>query len=114
MFCASLMHFIWDSPTPAWDDSGLTTLLLKFATNFAIFLIPVALLLHAERQWVTDRIEAQRPGLLTKFDVAVLDSLPCGRTRRQLRRQYRRSGGRQAKKAIRYQQKRALDAIQAG
>lgn len=114
MFCASLMHFIWDSPTPAWDDSGLTTLLLKFAANFAIFLIPVALLLRAERRWVTDRIEAQRPGLLTEFDVAVLDSLPSGRTRRQLRRQYRRTGGRQAKKAIRYQQKRALDAIQSG
>lgn len=114
MFCASLMHFIWDSPIPSWDDTGLPTMLLKFAANLAIFLIPVTLLLRVERRWVTDRIEAQRSVLLTEFDAAVLDSLPTGRKRRQLRRQYRRSGGRQAKKAIRYQQKRALDAIQAG
>ena len=32
MFCASLMHFIWDSPTPVWDSSGLTTLLVPVFT----------------------------------------------------------------------------------
>ncbi|WP_264067647.1 PrsW family intramembrane metalloprotease [Mycolicibacterium komossense] len=114
MFCASLMHFIWDSPTPGWDSGGLPTLMIKFAANFAIFLIPVVLLLRAERRWVTERIDAERAGRLREFDAAVLDSLPTRRTRRQLQRQYRRDGGRQAKKAIGYQQNRALDAIQAG
>ncbi len=114
MACASLMHFIWDSPTPSWDDNGLLTLVIKVAVNTVIFLVPTLLLLRAERRWVTDQIATGRTGRLSKFDAAVLDSLPTRRTRRQLQRQFRSSGGRAAKKAIRYQQNQALDAIQSG
>jgi protease PrsW len=114
MFCASLMHFLWDAPQLPGDESGLPTLAVKLVANTAIFLIPVLLLLQAERRWVTERIAADRAGQLSEFDAAVLDSLGTRRDRRRLQRQYRRAGGRSAKKAVRYQQNRALDAIQAG
>lgn len=111
MFSASLMHFIWDSPTPDEGLLGLGVMLLKVVLNLVIFLVPVLFLLRAERSWVRGQI-AGRPDL--PFDRALLDSLPTRRGRRALQRQARREGGRSAKKAVRRQQRAALDAIQAG
>jgi RsiW-degrading membrane proteinase PrsW (M82 family) len=109
---ASFMHFVWDAPNP--DDGGgaLGVLLGKFVVNLAVFLTAVVLLLRSERRWVTDRIEAERCGVLADVNPEVLDSLLTGRRRRGLRRQARRNGGRKAGKLMRAQQNQVLDAIQ--
>jgi len=107
---ASFMHFVWDSPSG--EDSGLPVL-ARFGINFAVFLIPVFLLLRVERGWVAQRIaDARADGSLSMVSPEVLDSLTGGRSRRRLRRQARRDGGRAAKKAVRQQQREALDRIQ--
>jgi RsiW-degrading membrane proteinase PrsW (M82 family) len=112
MFSASLMHFIWDSPGPDEGGVALLAMLLKVAVNLVIFLVPVLFLLRSERAWVHGRIGNAATGL--PFDRAVLESLRTGKARRQLQKDARRSGGRAAKKAVRRQQRAALDHLQAG
>lgn len=108
---ASLMHFVWDSPSP--EGLGGPFLLGKLAVNIVVFLVPVLLLLRVERRWVTERIEAGRTdGSLSSVPDDVLAALTTGRARRRLRRQARKSGGRRAGRAARRQVNDALDLVQ--
>jgi protease PrsW len=101
------MHFIWDAPVPG--------VLAKFAINIAVFGVAVALLLRYEHRRLVERVAAVRGGEpLAGVDPAVLDSLPTARGRRSLRKAARRTGGRAARKEVKYQQREALDLIQAG
>ena len=110
---AWFMHFLWDAPVPG-NEAAAALLLLKVLVNLAVFLVPALLLLRTERRWVAERIgEAARGRTLAAY-ADVLDSLPTRRTRRALRRQARRTGGRDAAAAVRARQNAALDAIQAG
>ncbi|TGD90847.1 PrsW family intramembrane metalloprotease [Mycolicibacterium sp. CH28] len=97
-----LMHFVWDAPVPG--------ILGKFAINIAVFGVAVALLLRYERRRLVHLIAAAPPA---GVDPAVLASLPTARARRKLRRAARRSGGRTARKAVKRQQREALDLLQS-
>ncbi|MDA0253068.1 MAG: PrsW family intramembrane metalloprotease [Actinomycetota bacterium] len=100
------MHFVWDAPVP--------DIPMKFVINVVVFAVAVFLLLRYERHRIIERIAAERGSArLDGVDSAVLDSLPTLRTRRRLRRQARRSGGRAARKAVKFQQREALDLVQA-
>ncbi|MGY4708782.1 PrsW family intramembrane metalloprotease [Mycolicibacterium sp. CBM1] len=100
------MHFIWDAPVPG--------VLGKFAINLAVFGVAVFLLLRYERSRLVDLIAAMRTTqALAGVEPAVLESLPTARARRKLRRAARRSGGRPAGKAVKYEQRAAFDLLAA-
>lgn len=102
-----LLHFTWNAPGP------VAAMPLKMLGSLAFFLIVAALLLRDERRWVIARIEAGRAsGELATIGEDVLDSLPTRRRRRALRKSAKRSGGRAAAKAVKAQQRAALDRIQ--
>ncbi|WP_234787814.1 PrsW family intramembrane metalloprotease [Mycolicibacterium novocastrense] len=102
-----LLHFTWNAPGP------VAAMPLKMLGSLAFFLVVAALLLRDERRWVIARIEAGRAsGELATIGEDVLDSLPTRRRRRALRKSAKRSGGRAAAKAVKAQQRAALDRIQ--
>jgi len=102
----AFMHFIWNAPAP--------NLLDKLVINLVVFGVAVLLLLRYERRRIIERIAAERGSPpLAGIDPAVLDSLPTLRSRRRLRRQARRSGGRIAAETTKFQQRTALDLLQA-
>lgn len=102
---AWFLHFFWDSPLMR------DHVLLKVAINVAIFVAWAVWLQRFERRWVAARIEALRGSLTAPPEV--LDSLTSFRSRRALRKQARRNGGRSAARAVKRRQRTALDEIQA-
>lgn len=103
-----LLHFIWDAPGP------VAAIPLKIVGSLAFFLVIAALLLRDERRWVIARIDAGRAdGELSTVSEDVLESLPTRRRRRALRKSAKRAGGRAAARAVKTQQRAALDRIQA-
>lgn len=119
-FCAWGMHFFWNSPAPdfleAEEEFAVLYLLFKFTFNIAVFLGAVRLLMDEERVWVAARIAEERKpgGLLSAIPAPLLDSLTARATRRALRAQARRKGGRNAARRTAFQQKWTLDVIQNG
>lgn len=102
-----LLHFIWDAPGPLW------LMPVKMLGSLAFFLVIAILLLRDERRWVIARIEAGRvTGEFSAIPDDVLESLTTGRRRRALRKSAKRTGGRAAAKAVKAQQRAALDRIQ--
>ncbi|OBB77451.1 PrsW family intramembrane metalloprotease [Mycobacterium sp. 852014-52144_SCH5372336] len=102
-----LLHFIWNAPGP------VAAMPLKILGGLVFFLIVAALLLRDERRWVIARIAAGRAsGELSGIRDDVLDSLPTRRRRRALKKAAKKAGGRAAAKAVKAQQRAALDRIQ--
>ncbi|WMT91960.1 PrsW family intramembrane metalloprotease [Pelagibacterium sp. H642] len=117
-FSAWFMHFLWDSPAPAFVEGniGLTwlLLLLKCLVNVAIFLGTALLLLRHERRWVVEQVAQLRAfdAVLPGIDAEVLNSLATRRARHQLQKGAKRKGGKAAARSIARDQRKALDLIQ--
>ncbi|WP_299557888.1 PrsW family intramembrane metalloprotease [uncultured Mycolicibacterium sp.] len=104
-----VMHFVWNAPVP--DEHAGVLLLGKVTGTLVVYLVIVFALLRLERRWVCERIATAPPAGVRP---EVLDSLPTARRRRALRRAARRSGGRAAARAVRAEQRAALDLLQRG
>ncbi|QBJ95004.1 PrsW family intramembrane metalloprotease [Rhodococcus sp. ABRD24] len=112
-FSAWLMHFVWNSPNP--DELQLPVMAAKLLFSLTLFLTIAALLLRHERRYVQARIDQARIDSTDPVSAVapeILDSLPTYLMRRSLRRTARRGGGRGAARAVKLQQRHALDLIQ--